>query len=336
MLGLTGCKKTPASPQVTSTGPTVSTVVGSGSGFADGPVASALFSAPSGVAVDAQGALYVADYGNSRLRKVLAGQVTTFPSYYLPGTGIPLFDLIGGVTVDARGTVYVSDRGYTRNVISTVSATGTFSTLAGNGVAGFADGNGTGVKFNAPVGLAVDGRGVVYVADSQNHRIRKITPDGTVSTVAGTGVAGFADGTSAAQFNLPTGVAVDGQGVVYVADTQNHRIRKITPAGIVTTLAGNGLAGFTDGSGTGVKLNAPLDVAVDGQGVVYVADSQNHRIRKITSDGTVSTVAGTGVAADVDGSDKVAAFDTPCGITVDGQRRIYVADLGNRIRLITP
>lgn len=229
LLGLSCCKKTPASPLVASTGPTVSTVVGSSSGFADGPVASALFSAPSGVAVDAQGTLYVADYGNTRLRKVFAGQVTTFPSYYLPGTGIPVFDLIGGVAVDARGTVYVSDRGYTRNLISTVS-----------------------------------------------------------------------------------------------------------PMGLVSTLAGNGVAGFADGTGTGVKFNAPVDVAVDGQGVVYVADSQNHRIRKIMPDGTVSTVAGTGVAEDVDGSDKVAAFDTPCGITVDGQRRIYVADLGNRIRLITP
>jgi sugar lactone lactonase YvrE len=159
----------------------------------------------------------------------------------------------------------------------------TVSTLAGNGDAGFADGTGTAAQFNGPVGVAVDGAGNVYVADVFNNRIRKITPEGVVSTLAGNGHADFADGIGkAARFNRPDGVAVDGAGNVYVADRANHSIRKITPEGVVSTLAGNGYSDFADGTGTAARFDGNAGVGVDGAGNVYVADTFNHRIRKIT------------------------------------------------------
>jgi len=157
------------------------------------------------------------------------------------------------------------------------------STFAGTGSAGHAEGIGSTALFNSPYGVAVDSRGNVYVADNGNHRIRKITPAGVVSTFAGTGSAGHADGTGTeAQFNLPFGVAVDSSDNVFVADIDNNRIRKITPTGVVSTLAGTGTPGHADGASNTAQFYSPTGVAMDSSGNVYVADFRNHRIRKIT------------------------------------------------------
>jgi len=183
--------------------------------------------------------------------------------------------------------------------------------------------------------VAVDSSGNVYVTDENNHRIRKITTNGVVSTLAGTNAEGFKDGTaSTAQFYYPYGVAVDSSGNVYVADSNNHRIRKITPEGVVTTFAGS-TEGFADGTGNTAQFYYPAGVAVDSSGNVYVTDNGNHRIRKITSAGVVSIIAGDGTPGYANGTGTEAQFNYPYGVAVDSSGNVYVADAGNhRIRKI--
>ena len=211
-------------------------------------------------------------------------------------------------------------------------------TLAGSDFAGSVDGVGSAATFNEPQGVAVDSTGVVYVADTYNQQIRKVLPNGTVSTLAGSGVQGFADGVGiVAQFNHPSSVAVDSTGVVYVADSFNHRIRKILPDGTVSTFAGRGVQGFEDGAGAVAQFKYPYGIAVDRAGVVYVADSYNQRIRKILPDGTVSTLAGSDVRGFADGVGAAAQFSVPVGVAVYRTGVVYVADTYNhRIRKILP
>jgi sugar lactone lactonase YvrE len=241
-----------------------------------------------------------------------------------------------GVAVDSAGNVYVAESNKHR--INKITPDGTVDTLAGRGTAAYLDGQGMSARFNTPTGVAVDSAGTVYVADDGNHRIRKITPGGTVSTLAGSGTAGYAEGTgTSAQFNQPRGVAVDSAGNVYVADDGNHRIRKITPGGTVSTLAGSGTAGYAEGTGTNAQFNNPRGIAVDSAGNVYVGDQMNHRIRKITPGGTVSTLAGTGTYGNVDGPGTSAKFNRPYGVAVDSAGNVYVAgNINQRIRKITP
>ena len=328
--------------KVTAAG-VVSTLAGSGTyGYADGTGTAAQFYSPTGVEVDSAGTAYVADYSNHRIRKITAaGVVSTLAGGgtggYVDGTGTAArFYFPRDVAVDDAGTVCVADFG--NNRIRKVTAAGVVSTLAGSGTTGFADATGTAARFNSPRGVAVDGAGTVYVADRDNNRIRKVTAAGVVSTLAGSGTAGFADGTGAgAQFNYPTGVAVDGDGTVYVADQSNNRIRKVSAAGVVSTMAGSGTAGFADGTGTAAQFNNPFGLAVDAAGTVYVADQSNNRIRKVTAAGVVSTVAGNATAGYADGTGAAAQFDNPTGIAVDGTGTMFVADgNNNRIRKVTP
>ena len=173
------------------------------------------------------------------------------------------------------------------------AADSTVSTLAGSGTSGFADGPGATAKFDTPSGVVVKSNDVVVVADTSNNRIRLVATDGTVSTLAGSGTSGFADGSGAtANFHFPYDVAVKSNDVVVVADTFNHRIRLVATDGTVTTLAGSGTNGFADGVGTAARFQTPQGVAVKSNGVVVVADTNNHRIRLVATDGTVSTLAG--------------------------------------------
>jgi sugar lactone lactonase YvrE len=262
-----------------------------------------------------------------RLVTTLAGSTTGFADGVATAAR---FSLPFGVAVDAAGNVYVADAGNHR--IRKISPAGAVSTLAGS-TQGFVDGSGTAAQFNNPTAVAVDAAGNVYVADRSNHRIRKISPAGAVSTLAGS-TQGSADGVgTAAQFSNPEGVAVDAAGNVYVADLNNHRIRKITPAGAVSTLAGS-TAGFADGVGAAAQFNFPSGVAVDAAGNVYVADRSNHRIRKISPAGAVSTLAGS-TQGFADGVGAAAQFSNPEGVAVDAAGNVYVADRSNhRIRKI--
>ena len=204
---------------------------------------------------------------------------------------------------------------------------------------GTADGTGAAARFNEPAGVAVHGAGNIFVVDNWNHTIRKITPSGVVTTLAGTaGLSGSADGTgAAARFYRPEGVAVDGAGNVFVADNWNHTIRKITPSGVVTTLAGTAnISGSADGGAAAARFYYPSGVAVDGAGNLFVADSANFTIRKITPNGVVTTLAGSaGLLGSADGTGAAARFDSPCGLAVDGAGNVFVAD-NYTIRKITP
>jgi hypothetical protein len=216
-----------------------------------------------------------------------------------------------------------------------------FSTLAGlAGTTGANDGTGSNARFNGPSDIAVDSAGNLFVADTLNNTIRKITSAGVVTTLAGNpGQTGSTDGTgSAARFHWPSGVAVDGAGNVFVADTVNQTIRKITSDGVVATVAGRaGQAGSADGWSSMARFGWPYDVTVDSAGNLFVADGQNNTIRKITSGGMVTTLAGSpGQSGSADGTGSAARFFTPCSIVVDRVGNLFVADYDNHaIRKVT-
>lgn len=213
------------------------------------------------------------------------------------------------------------------------------TTLAGSNsfTVGSTDGVGTAAKFYNPYGISLGPDGVAYVADAGNHLIRAVSAVGNVTTVAGRAVNGSADGVgSNAQFNGPSGIAVDAAGYIYVADTGNHAIRTIAPDYTVTTLAG-GSSGFVDGQGSNAKFNGPKGIAVDALGIIYVADTGNHAIRVVYVNGTVTTLAGNGTASLVNQVGTSATFSGPTGVAVDAQSNVLVADAANNvIRLISP
>jgi sugar lactone lactonase YvrE len=222
---------------------------------------------------------------------------------------------------------------------------GTITTIAGTDVWGFSGDGGpaTSAKLYAPAEVAVDARGNVYIATYQDSRVRRVSPDGTISTFAGTGQPGFSgDGgpATSAKLYAPKGVAVDGQGNVYIADSNNFRVRKVSPGGTITTFAGGGRPGSLGDGGpaTLATLRNPFGVAVDGQGNVYIADTDNMRVRKVSTGGTITTIAGTGAqGSSGDGGPATSALlRFPYGLAVDGEGNVYFADSGNnRVRRIS-
>lgn len=265
----------------------------------------------------------------------LAGSAGT-PGF-ADGTGSAArFRQLAGIAAAPNDVVYVADAG--NHAIRSVDANGAVTTVAGTGSPGFYDDQGTFAEFNNPQGVAVDTLGNVYVADTGNHSIRRIDSNGNVTTLAGDGTAGFADGTgSSARFNSPRGVAVDNQGRVLVADTGNHAVRRIESNGAVSTLSGDGTAGSADSPNA--RFNGLAGVAVDGQTVyVYLADTGNHRIRRLDSNNNnnVITLAGADRGFK-DGTASQSRFADPTGIAVDGAGHIIVAETTNSlIREVDP
>ena len=237
-----------------------------------------------------------------------------------------------GIAMDNSGNLYVADS--SNNTIRKITPSGSVSTLAGSsGTAGKADGTGASAQFNQPAAVTVDSAGNVYVADTGNSTIRKITSSGVVSTLAGSSSnRGSVDGVgSAASFNAPAGVAVDGSGNLYIADTFNATIRKITSAGVVSTLAGQAASrGEADGIGGAARFNYPNGITLDATGNLYVADTYNDTIRKVTPDGIVTTIAGSaGISGSSDLTGIYALFNQPTGVAGDSSGNLYVADAAN-------
>lgn len=311
-------------------------------GSNDGTGSTASFNTPRGVAVDSSGNVYVADSSNNEIRKITsAGVVTTLAGSTTPGSSdgtgsAASFNAPTRIAVDSSGNVYVADQG--NHEIRKITPAGVVTTLAGSTTAGSTNGTGSGASFYYPIGIAVDSSGNVYVGDSSNNEIRKITPAGVVTTIAGSTTAGSNNGIgSAASFNSPRGLAIDLSGNLYVADAYNNQIRKITPAGVVTTFAGSTTAGSSDGTGSTATFNLPVDVAIDSNGSLYVADANNNEIRKITPAGVVTTIAGSTIVGSTNGNGAAASFNSPRGLAVDSNGNVYVADTNNnQIRKISP
>lgn len=335
-LSIASCTKS-ATADAIAANTQVTTLAGNGTrGSANGPNLTASFSGPYSIAVDNQGIVYVGDLGNYTVRVInpiwgvsLLAQTNPFD-----GGGMSA----AGLAVDASGTVYCVD--YGGDQVLKINPSGMMTLLAGSGQSDYVDGTGTAASFTGPYGAALDAAGNLYVADGDGNMIRKISPSGVVTTLAGSLSEGSADGTGkAASFFTPLGVAVNAQGIVYVADQGNNCIRQISPAGVVTTLAGNSHThgGYGDGIGTNATFNMPSGIAVDKQGNIYVADSGNNRIRKIDPYGEVTTLAGTGQKGSANGPASAASFNNPVGIAVDSAGNVYVADTDNYlIRKISP
>ncbi|PKV50335.1 NHL repeat-containing protein [Aquimarina sp. MAR_2010_214] len=317
---------------------TVSTFAGNSSGYVDATGTAARFALPSGCTVDSHGNLFIADGTNHSIRKVTpVGVVTTFAGGspgYTDGTGTAAkFNYPYDIAIDANDNLYIADSN--NNRIRKITPARVVTTLAGSGVSGSANGTGTAARFSTPRGIAVDASGNVYVSDYGNHRIRKVTSAGVVTTLAG-GTVGFADGTGlSARFNHPSGLTVNSNGDIYVCDNSNHRIRRITPAGVVATIVGDGTVGFLDNTGTSARFSYPRDITVDANDNLYVTDFGNRRVRKITPAKVVTTIAGNGATGSADGNGPSATFNSAYGIASAGSGVFYVTDNGSsRIRKI--
>lgn len=307
----------------------VATLAGNAYGYLDGPLAQAMFRSPHGLALDALGNLYVADTNNHCVRKVGAnGVVSTL-------AGSPTSSALAepyGIAVDRQQEVYVSDT--LRDAVYRISPHGDVSLIAGAGEPGFADGAASAAAFNDPRGLAVDAQGTLYVADLNNHRIREIDASGIVTTMAGSATPGSADGQGgAATFMSPIGVAVDPAGNLVVADNGAQAIRRVSPTGLVTTVAGSGSAGDADGTATDASFRFPWAIAADAPGNLYVVDGDRaSRIRRVDPSGAVTTLAGSNTAGFQNGVGSAVRFQFAFALTANTCGRLLVSDGFMRIR----
>ncbi len=336
----------------------ISTIAGGGTNSTGTgiPAVQARLRDPYGVAVDGSGNVYIADGGRRRIRKVdTSGTITT-----VAGTGSSGFEGDGGpataaklrqpfdVAADGSGNLYIADTDNHR-IRKVDAGTGNISTIAGDGTEAFSGDGGaaTAAQLQHPSGIVVDGSGNLYIADTDNHRIRKVDADtGNISTVAGTGAAGYSGdngAATAAQLNFPDDVAVDAAGNLYIADRDNHRIRKVDPSGTITTVAGTGAGGYDasqdGGPATAAQVYSPRGLALDGSGNLYISQTWPDAVRKVDGDGNISTVAGSS-GQGYDGDNKPATeaqLNNPFGLTADGSSNLYIADTYNhRIRKVDP
>jgi sugar lactone lactonase YvrE len=302
-------------------------------GFTNGTGAAAAFNKPAGAVADAAGNLYVADAFNSAIRKITpAGVVTTFAGTgtigYKDGAGAQAqFYVPTSLAFDSHGNLFVADKG--NNLIRKITAAGEVSTFAGNGSPGYSNGTATAASFNTPTAIAIDGSDNIFVADAGNNRVRQITSEGVVTTLAGSGVAGFINTAAAgAYFNKPNGIAVDATGNVYVAEAANNAIRKVSKDAVVTIYAGS--------TKYPTLVGKPTSVALDKTGNMFIAD-QSGRVLMITKGGILYVVAGkTGAIGSANGTGTAAQFSAPQAVTTDASGNIYVSDANNnQIRKIT-
>lgn len=321
-----------------------------GFGGDNNPAANALLATPSGVAVDGDGNMFIADTYNNRIRKVnAAGVITTYAGTGIGGyTGdggqatIARIDTPIGIAVDRSGNVYFSDS--LNDAVRKVDTTGKITTVAGNGQSGFSGdgGQATAARLSLPQSLIFDGAGNLYICDTFNNRVRKVDTQGIITTIAGNGSAGYSgDGGLATQAKLdtPDGVAVDRLGNVYIADTQNFVVRKVDTSGKISTYAGNGIDGYGGDNGAALQANlSPIrGLAVDASGNLYIGDPGNDRIRRVDTKGKITTVAGNG-STGYNGDAMTATqawLNEPIGISIDPYGVLYFTDsYGDRVRVL--
>jgi sugar lactone lactonase YvrE len=321
----------------------VSTYAGTGvAGSTDGPAGTGTLNGPVGLMADASGNFYVCDYIGHQVRKVTpTGSISTYAGSGSSGAAngaaaSASFKGLTGLAFDASGNLYVADSDDHR--IRKITTGGVVSTYAGTGINSTVNGTVSVATFWNPTGLLFDASGNLFVADGGSNVIRKITSAGMVSTYAGiAGDASSIDGSLAiATFVRPWGITTDAAGNMYVSDETDNKIRKITPGGMVSTLAGSGAAGSADGPGATATFNGPRGLTTDALGNVYVADAFGHKIRKITPAGVVSTYAGTGAVGLANGAANLATFTSPSGLVRDALGDTYVVDInGHSIRKIS-
>ncbi len=300
--------------------------------------------APTFVTVDTAGNVYIADNENYRIRKISTGGIIST----VAGTGVSGYNGEGvhatdaqignadGIVLDKYGNLFIADDAGNR--IRKVDVTGIMTTIAGTGTYSFSgdNGHGTAAEIAGPHGIAVDTMGNVYFADFGNNRVRKITTTGIITTIAGSGTSvGDGGPATAAMIKEPYGLAIDKSGNLYVAEWSGHRIRKVDPMGIITTLAGNGMPGYTgdNGPATAAKVKAPAGVAISEYGELYLCDPNDHVVRRIDRGGYISTIAGTGVPGySGDGGKAInAELRDPLGVVTDRTGNIYIAEFANHI-----